>query len=75
MNKQLRKAIMTWTRLLNKYRKDNSAGNLFALKRKRNLCIKLLRKYKKYFYNNLNVKKIIDDRTIWQTFKPKTLKD
>ena len=32
MNKQLRKAIMTWTRLLNTYRKDNSAVNLFAYK-------------------------------------------
>ena len=33
MNKQLRKAIMNRTRLLNKYRKDNSVGNLFAYKR------------------------------------------
>ena len=31
MNKQLRKAIMTWTHLLNKYRKDNSARNLMLI--------------------------------------------
>ena len=30
MNKQLRKAIKSRCRLLNKYRKDNSAVNLFA---------------------------------------------
>ena len=36
MSKQPRKAIMTRNRLLNKYRKDNSAGNLFAYKRQRN---------------------------------------
>ena len=53
MKTQLKKAIMTRTRLLNKYRKDNSAENLFAYKRQRNLCAKLLRKSKRDFYNNL----------------------
>ena len=62
-----KKAIMTRTRLLNKYREDNSAGNLFAYKRQNNLCVNLLRKSKKIFYNNLNVKRITDNRKIWQT--------
>ena len=79
MNKQLREAIMTRTGLLNKYRKDNSAGNLFAYKRQRNLCVKLLRKSKKLFYNNLHVTRITDNRKFWQIIKPnfadKTLKD
>ena len=79
MSKQLRKAIMTRTRLLNKYRKYNSAENLFAYKRQRNLCVKLLRKSKKDFYNNLNVKRITDNRKFRQTIKPnftdKTLRD
>ena len=57
MNKQLRKEIMTRTRLLNKYRNDNCAGNLFDFKRQRNLCVKLLRKSKKVFDSNLNVKR------------------
>ena len=80
VNKQLRKAIMNGTRrLLNKCRKDNSAGNPFAYKRQRNLCVKLLRNSKKFFYNILNVKRITDKRKLWQTIKPnftdKTLKD
>ena len=79
MSKQLRKAITTRTRLLNKYRKYNSAENFFAYKRQRNLCVKLLRKSKKDFYNNLNVKRITDNRKFWQTIKPnftdKTLRD
>ena len=79
MNKQLRKEIMTWTRLLNKYRNDNCAGNLFDFKRQRNLCVKLLRKSKKVFDSNLNVKRIPGSRKFWQTIKPnftdKTLKD
>ena len=41
--------------------------------------MKLLKKYKKDFYNNLNVKRITDNRTFWQTAKPnftdKALKD
>ena len=78
MSKQLRKEIMARTRLLNKYWKDNSARNLFAYKRQRNFCVKLLRKSKKNFYNNLNVKRITDKRKFCQTIKPnctdKTLK-
>ena len=71
---------MTRTRLLNKYRKDDSAVNLFAYKRQRNLCVKLPRKSKKVFYNNLNMKgRITDNRKFWQTIKPnyidKSLKD
>ena len=79
MSKQLRKAIMSRTRLLNKYRRNNSAGNLFAYKRQRNFCVNLLRKLKKNFYNNFNVKRITDNRKFRQTIKPnctdKTLKD
>ena len=79
MSKQLRKAIMSRTRLLNKYKKYNSAENLFAYKRQRNLCVKLLRKSKKDIYNNLNVKRITDNRKFWQTIKSsftdKTLRD
>ena len=70
VTKHLRKAILTRTRLLNRYRKDNSAGNLFACKRQRNLCVNLLRKSKKVFYNNLNVTIITDNRKFWQTIKP-----
>ena len=68
--------IMTRTRLLNEYRKNNSAGNLFTNKRQRNHCAKLL---KKVFCNNLNVKRITYNRKFWHTIKPdftdKTLKD
>ena len=79
MSKQLKKAIITRFRLLNKYRKDKSAGNLFAFKRQRKFCVKLLRKSKKDFYNNLNLKRITEKTTFWQTIKPnftdKPLKD
>ena len=70
---------MTQTCPLNKYRKDNNAGNPMAYKRQRNLYVILLRKSKKVFYNNINVKRITDKRNFWQTIKPsltdKTFKD
>ena len=56
--------------LLDKNKKDNSAGNLFAYKRQINFCVKLLGKSKKDFYNNLSVKRITDNRKFWQTIKP-----
>ena len=77
MNKEPKKAIMTRTRLLNKYGKDNIAGIIF--KGQKNLYIKFLRKSKKDFHKNLNVKRITDNRKFWQTINPhftdKTLHD
>ena len=69
VTKQLRQAMMIQTRLLNKYRKYNSAGNLFASKRQINFCVKLLRKFK-VFYNNFNIKRVIGKIKFWQTIKP-----
>ena len=58
---------MTRTCLINKCRKDNSTGNLFTYKRQRNVCVKLLRKSKKDFYNNVNVKRITDNGKFWHS--------
>ena len=50
MNKDLQKAIMTRSRLLNKFRKDKSELNKKAYNKQRNYCVKLLRKAKKRFF-------------------------
>ena len=80
MKKELRKAIMTRARLFNKLRKFfNCPENQLAYKRQRNYCVKLLKRSKKDFYNNLNVKKVTDNKHFWKTIKPnftdKILKD
>ena len=50
MNKALRKAIMTRSRLKNKFNKNSSANNWNSYKEQRNFCLKLLRQTKeKYF--------------------------
>ena len=53
MNKELREAIMTRTRLLNKLRKINCPENWLIYKRQRDYCVKLPKISKKDFYNNL----------------------
>ena len=79
MNKSVRKAIMVRTKLLNKFRKENSFINELGYKRQRNFCTTLIKKTKRNFYNNLNVNKITDNKSFWKTVKPsfteKTLKD
>ena len=79
MNKNLKKAIMNRSRLLNRYRKEKTAATRSAYKRQKNFCVKLLRKTKKEFYNNLNVKYITENKLFRNTIKPsftdKTLKD
>ena len=79
MNKQLRKAIMTRTRLLNKLRKFHCPENQLAYKRQRNYRVQLLKRSKIDFYNNLNLKKVTDNKHFWKTIKPnftdKVLKD
>ena len=54
MNKNLQKAIMNRSKLLNK--KEKTEPTRSAYKRQRNFCVKLLRMTKKEFHNNLNVK-------------------
>ena len=79
INKQLRKAIMIRTRLLNKLRKFNCPEDQLAYKRQRNYCVKLLKRSKKDFYDNLNVKKVTDNKhfrkTIMPNFTDKVLKE
>ena len=70
MNKELRKAIMTRTKLLNKFHKDKSDLNRKAYNKQRNYCVKILRKSKKDYFNSLNVKQITDNKKFWQTVKP-----
>ena len=79
MTNDLRKAIMNRSRLLNKFRNENTEQNKWAYKKQRNLCVKLLKRAKKTFYNTLDVKKVCDNKTFWKTIKPnfteKTIKD
>ena len=70
MNKKLSKVIMHRTRLRNNFLRNRSDENKRKYSKQRNYCVSLLRKTKKSYYNNLNEKKITDNKTFWKTVKP-----
>ena len=70
MTKSLRKAIMTKSRLRNRYNKLRNDENWKAFKKQRNKCVKLLREAKPSYYGNLNLKLLTDNRAFWRTVKP-----
>ena len=61
-NKLLSRAHMKRTRLKNCSFKKNSEQNRLSYVKQRNYCVSLLRKTKKDYYANLNVKDIDDNK-------------
>ena len=70
MSKALRKAIMVRSKLKNKYNINRTEENWDSYKKQRNFCVNLLRKTKKDYFNDLNIKNITDDKAFWKTIKP-----
>ena len=70
MNKTLSKAVMTRSRLRNKFTKNPIPENKYNYTKYRNYCTGLFRKIKKSYYNNLDVKLIMDNRKFWKAVKP-----
>ena len=69
MNKSLCRAHMKRTRLRKCYLKNRSEQNRLSYVKQRNYCVSLLRKTKKDYYANLNVKDIVDNKQFWRTVK------
>ena len=70
MNKSLSRAHMKRTRLSNCCLKKRSEQNRLSYVKQRNYCISVLRKTKKDYYANFNVKDIVDNKQFWRTLKP-----
>ena len=70
VTKKLRKAIMTRSRLKNKYNKNPNEENRILYKKQRNFCVSILRKEKKKYYNNLDLRIFDDNKKFWRTVKP-----
>ena len=64
------RAHMKRTRLRNCYPKKSSEENRLSYVKQRNYCVSLLRKNKKDYYANFNVKDIFDNKQFWRTVKP-----
>ena len=70
MSKALRKAIMHRSKLKNIYNKKMDRVNWENYKKQRNFCVTLLRRTKKEYFQNLNVKDLQDNKKFWKTIKP-----
>ena len=70
MNKDIFKAIMHRTSLRHKFLKSRSTEDRKAYNKQRNYCVSLIREIKKDYYNNLDYKKIIDNKSFWKHVKP-----
>ena len=70
MNKAISKAIMLRTKLRNKLLKYPTTANGSSYSKQRNFCLSLLRKEKKKYFANLNIKNITDNKIFWQIIKP-----
>ena len=70
INKEISKAIMKRTQLQNIYLKLRAMQSKLAYTKQRNYCVTLIRKGKKEYYGNLDVKDITDNKKFWKNIKP-----
>ena len=70
MSKALRKAIMHKSKLKNIYNKKRADVNWANYQKQRNFCVTLLRRTKKEYFQNLNVKDLSDNKKFWKIIKP-----
>ena len=69
MNKDIQKAIMTRTRLRNRFLKEPTPMNRLAYKKQRNYCVSLIHENKKQRYGSLNIKRTTDNKNFWRVVK------
>ena len=70
MTKALRKAIMRRSVLKNKYYSKKSLDSEISYKKQKNYTNRLLKKEKKKYFKNLDVKSFTDNKKFWNTVKP-----
>ena len=68
-NRNIRKAIMKRNELYTKFNKSHTEIDKGNFKRQRKLVSKLLLSEKKRYYNNLDDKVILDNKTFWKQIK------
>ena len=61
---------MKRSRLRNKFLNTKSDIDRKAYNKQRNLCVSLIRRKKKNFFNNINTRDITNNKTFWKTVKP-----
>jgi DNA-binding protein len=70
MSKRLSKEIMHRSKLKNKLNKNPTEENRNLYRKQRNDCVNLLRKEKRNYFNNLDIKVFEDNKIFWKAIKP-----
>ena len=70
MTKPLRKMIMNRSRCKNRYFKNRTVENWENYRKLRNECVKLTKKVKREYFENLDIKKVNDNKNFWKVVKP-----
>ena len=70
VNKELNKVIIQRSRFRNECLKDKTRAARIAYNKQRNVCVSILRKSKKSYYENLSTKNMTDNKKFWGTVKP-----
>ena len=70
MNKTLSQAFMHRSNLKNRFNKNPTENNKIFYNQQRNYCVSLLKKEKRKYYNNLDLRIFKDNKTFWKRVKP-----
>ena len=70
MNKSLSKTIILRSKFRNIFFKNRTEENRRNYSKQRNLCVALLRKSKREYFGNIDVKKVSDNKKFWSVVKP-----
>ena len=61
---------MLQSKLRNKFHKDKTDGARTTYSKQRNICVHLLRRAKRNYYNDLDLSNVTDNRKFWKTMRP-----
>ena len=70
INKTINKEIMKWSRVRNKFLSTKDDIDRKAYNNQLNLCVSLIRREKRNFFNNTSTRDVTDNKTFWKTVKP-----
>ena len=69
INSKIHKEVMRRTRLRNKFIDSKTDADRIAYNKQRNYCVSLIRKEKKAYYSNLDIRDVTDNKTFWRKVK------
>ena len=70
LTRALRKAVMLRSRLRNRYDKNQTVENWNKFRKQRNSCVRLFRREKRNYYNNLDISLVTNNKKFWKSVKP-----